>query len=328
MIARRVLLAAAGSAVLLAPFVSRAQKAQARIYRIGYLSSRSGIEMPEEILRDSLRKLGYTEGENLIIEWRFVKGRVDQHPEAAAELVRLKADCIVASGTNATRAAKQATNAIPIVISNMDADPVRLGLVASLARPGGNITGLIAIAADLAGKRLDLLRETVPNLSRVAVLFDPGSEGASANVREARTAAAALGMQLQIHEIQSAESFDDAFRAMGKARPQALLVVGAGLVQNYRARVVDFTFKAHLPAVYGGLLWVLEGGLMSYGASTEAQFRRAAAYVDRVLKGAKPADLPIEQPTKFELAINLKTARQIGLKIPQSVLTRADRVIE
>jgi ABC-type uncharacterized transport system substrate-binding protein len=323
---RRKIIIALGAGSLAAPFAALAQQ-QTKIWRIGYLTQRPGIDEQAEGLRQGLRELGYVEGQNLVIEWRFSKGKGDLLPALAAELVRLKMDCIVATGTLPTRAAKQATSTLPIVIGNSEDDPVRLGLIASLARPGGNVTGFINIGWELAGKRLQLLKETLPRASRVAILWDPNSS-AVGHVRETRIAARALGIQLQSLEVWDAEDLENVFRAAGKERADALIVVGAGLVTNLRTQILGRAVKARLPVIYNNSLFVLAGGLMSYGADSADQLRRAAAYVDKILKGTKPADLPVVQPTTFEFVVNLKAAKQIGLTIPRDVLARADKVIE
>ncbi len=325
---RRKLLVALGASALVAPFTSFAQQ-QGKVWRIGFLSTRAGIESQEEALRQGLRELGYVEGQNLVIEWRFTKGKADLLAEFAAELVRLKLDCIITTGTSATRAAKQATITIPIVMANAEDDPVRHGLVASLARPGGNVTGFISISSELAGKRLELLKETLPKASRVALLWSAGSLSATGHVKETAVAARVLGVQLQSLEVvRDPEALENAFRAAGKGRSQALIVVMTGFMNSHRARIVNLAVKTRLPVMYTNLPIVLAGGLMSYAADSPDQYRRSAAYVDKILKGAKPTDLPVQQPTKFEFIINLKAAKQIGLTIPRNVLARADRVIE
>jgi putative ABC transport system substrate-binding protein len=246
----------------------------------------------------------------------------------AAELVTLKVDCIVATGVAPTRAAKQATSTIPIVMGNADDDPVRQGLVASLARPGGNVTGFTNIGSDLAGKRLELIKETVPKASRVAILLDPKGPGGMGHVRETEIVAPALGVKLQLVEVRGPEELDNAFQAAVKGRAEALIVVTTGLMGNHRSRIVNLAVKTRLPAMYSNTYFVREGGLMGYAADIPARWRGVAAYVDKVLKGAKPADLPVQQPTKFEFIINLKAAKQIGLTIPPNVLARADKVIK
>jgi ABC-type uncharacterized transport system substrate-binding protein len=310
----------------LAPPVAEAQQAE-KVYRIGYLSPGAGIEYRDEAFRQALGQRGYVEGRNLVIEWRFTKGRIDVFSALADELVRLKLDCIVVTGVVAVAALKKATATIPIVIRNLDADPVEEGLVASFPRPGGNITGFTGIAYDLASKRLELLKEAVPGLSRVAMLIDP-SRATDAHVRVAAPTARNLGIELHVVEARSPGDLDAAFRVARQKRVEALDVVATGLMNSHRARVVHLSANSRLPTTYSNRDFVLAGGLMSYAADFVAQTDRTATYVDKILKGAKPADLPVEQPTKFELVINLKTAKALGLTIPQSILLRADHVIE
>ena len=300
-----------------------------RITRIGYLSLRSSFEPREEAFRKGLRELGYIEGQNIVIEWRFAKGNQDALPELAAELVRLKPDLIVAAGTQAIRAAKQATTTIPIVIGQIG-DPVQLGLVASLARPGGNITGLSAMSSDLAGKRLELLKEAIPKATRVAFLHDPRNPGNALTLKETEAAARALGVQIYSLEVRRSDELLNVFDASRKWAAQALLetAVGVWITDKDREHFTNLEVKAKLPVMHSDDSLVLAGGLMSYATDIKEQFRRAATYVDKILKGAKPADLPVEQPTKFEFVINLKTAKQIGLTIPPNVLARANKVIK
>jgi putative ABC transport system substrate-binding protein len=312
----------------LAPLVVEAQHA-GTVYRIGYLSPRPGIETQEETLRQALRALGYVEGQNLVIEWRFAKGNIETFPSLAAEIVRLKVDCILANGVGATRAAKQATATIPIVMVGAGDDPVRRGLVAGLARPGGNVTGIISLSEQLAGKRLQLLKEVVPHASRVAVVWPPFDGGPSPELLGTQAAGRELGVQLQSLEVRDSDGLEAAFRSVGEGRAEALIIVVTGFMQSHRARVLNLVAKTRLPAVYAAApAWVLDGGLMSYSPNIPELYQRAATYVDKILKGATPADLPVEQPTKFELVINLKTAKTLGLTIPQSVLLRADQMIE
>jgi putative ABC transport system substrate-binding protein len=266
---------------------------------------------------------GYIEGQNILIERRFTKGDASQFPGFAAELVRLKVDCIVTFGIPATRAAKQATSTIPIVMNLAD-DPVQMGLMQSFARPGSNITRFSNIGAELSGKRLELLKEAFPKISRVAHLWT-GLSG-KANLREIEAPARALRLQLKPIEMKGPDDLEKSFRTAAK-ETEALVISGGGWMNDHRARIADLAVKTRLPAIYPTSRFVLDGGLMSYGADSLEQFRRIAYYVDRILKGAKPADLPVEQPTKFELVINLKTAKQIGLTIPPNLLARADRVI-
>ena len=308
-----------------APLAAEAQQA-GKVYRIGYLSPRSGIEYRDEAFRQALSQLGYVEGRNLVIEWRFTKGG-PVPPELVAELVQLKLDCVLVTGVGPVSALKRATATIPIVIGNIDADPVEEGLVASFPRPGGNITGITGIAYDLASKRLELLKETVPGLSRVAMLINP-SRAADAHVRVASVTARNLGIELHVVEARSPGDLDTAFRVARQKRVEALDIVATGLMNSHRARVVNLAANSRLPATYSNRDFVLAGGLMSYAADFAVQTHRAATYVDKILKGTKPGDLPIEQPTKFELMSNLKTAKALGLTIPQTLLLRADQVIE
>jgi putative tryptophan/tyrosine transport system substrate-binding protein len=298
-----------------------------KVYRIGYLSHSPGIGPNEEAFRQGLRDLGYIEGQNLVIEWRFAKGKLDRHPELAAELVRLKVDCIITIGVTPTRVAKQATSTIPIVMGNASDDPVRHGLVASLARPGGNVTGFTDISQDLAGKRLELLKEAVPKAARIAILWHAGNPVATTQFKETKMATRLMGVQLQSLEVRGPDDFENAFRAAGKGRAEALIVVSFGFVINHKEQIINFTVKNRLPVMYTVPDFVHAGGLMSYAPDGPDRLRRAATYVDKILKGTEPADLPVQQPMKFELIINLKAAKQIGLTIPQSVLYRADKVI-
>ena len=281
-------------------------------------------------MRQGLRDLGYVEGRNVVIEIRDAEGEAERLPALAAELVALKVDVIVAPNTPQALAAKQATRTLPIVFSFV-ADPVASGLVTSLARPGGNVTGLSSLTPELVGKRLELLTQAVPGVSRVAVLWQPGFQGERTEkdmLKGADVAARALGVRLQFVEAQGPADFDRAFSDMTRARAGALTVLGSTMFISERRRLVDLAAKNRLPAVYARREYVDAGGLMSYGSNIADLFRRAATYVDKILKGAKPADLPVEQPTKFELVINLKTAKALGLTIPPSLLGRADQVIE
>ncbi len=300
-----------------------------KIPRIGYLTgtSPSANAARIEAFRQGLRELGYVEGKNIVIEWRYAEGKLDRLAALAAELVRLKVEVIVTAGATNTRAAKEATTTIPIVMAQ-DPDPVGSGFVASLARPGGNITGLSSLTADLSGKRLELLKEILPKLSRVAVLGTSASPGMAQQLRETELAAGAFGMQLQYLDILDPKDIETAFRAASKGRADAVLVLRGPVLNSQRTQVVELAVKSRLPATYPQSEYVEDGGLMSYGVSDTDLFRRAATYVDKILKGAKPADLPVEQPTKFEFIINLKTAKQIGLTVPPNVLARADKVIK
>lgn len=296
-----------------------------KIYRVGVLGNENNP--PWEGFRQGLRELGYVDGRNVTIEWRWSEGKPDRFPDLATEVVALKPDVIVASGTQAIRAAKRATSAIPIVMTT-SSYPDKIGLVASLSRPGGNVTGLSNVGPELSGKKLELLKEVAPKASRVAVLFNPASEVEPLAVRELSAAAPAVGVEIQPVEVRSPDDFSAAFAALSRSRVDALLALGNPI--NFRGRqlLADFALKNRLPSIYDERLFVEAGGLMSYGPSFTDSFRRAATYVDKILKGAKPADLPVEQPTKLDLVINVKTAKILGLTIPPSVLLRADRLVE
>ena len=307
--------------------MAEAQQAK-KVYRIGYLSFGSAKGLSEEAVRQGLRELGYVEGQNIVIEWRFAAGKLDPLPGLAAELVRLKVDAIVVSSTQGTLAAKKATQTIPIIFAIAD-NPVESGVVASLARPSGNLTGVTDIAGELGGKRIELLKETVPKVSRLAVLvWNPDGPGNAAERSEIESAARALGVQVQPVEIRGANDLESGFSAMTRAGANALMGLTNTRFGGNRQRIVALSAKNRLPAIYPERLFVEDGGLMSYGTNRAEWRRRVAVYVDKILKGTKPADLPVEQPTKFELVINLKAAKQIGLTIPQSVLYRADKVIK
>jgi putative ABC transport system substrate-binding protein len=278
-------------------------------------------------LRQRLRELGYVEGQNVAFESRFGEGKPDRLPRLAAELIGLKADVIVTSGTPATQAAKQATRTIPIVMTN-NADPVGAGLVASLARPGGNVTGLTAQDADLGGKRLEFFLQVVPKGSRLALLIDESNPGTVLIAKSTQAAAAALGLQLQSLGVRDPAGLDSAFSAMKESRAGALIVESSSMLFAWRTRLAELALKNRLPTMFAQRQYAEAGGLMAYAADFSDLFRRAATVVDKILKGAKPADLPIEQPTKWEFVINLKTAKALGLTIPPSLLQRADQVIE
>src|SRR6185369_17278056 len=326
---RRDFLIVAG-ALVAAPFAAEAQQA-AKVARIGYVTPSLGDD-PHllEAFRQGLRDLGYVEGRNLVIEYREAEGKADRLPALAAELVALRLDVIVAPITSAARAVKQATETIPVVFA-VSADPVTDGLVTSLARPGGNVTGLSILAPQLVGKRLELLTQAVPGVNRVAVLRLPGALGERTDkymLEEAEAAAQALGLRLQLVEARGPADIDRAFSDMTGARAGALTVLPSNMFLRERRRLVDLAAKNRLPAVYSGRAVVDAGGLMSYGPNIADNYRRAATYVHKILKGAKPGDLPVEQPVKLELIINLKPAKELGLVIPQSVLARADEVIQ
>jgi putative ABC transport system substrate-binding protein len=302
-----------------------------KIPRIGclYAGSPSFQAARIELFRQGLRELGYVEGKNIVIEYRHAEGKFDRLPALAAELVRLKLDVIVTGGPPATRAAKEATVTIPVVMTQVG-DPVGNGFVASLARPGGNITGLSTLAPELSGKRLELLKEILPKLSRVAVLGTSTRPGTAEELKEVELAAGAFGVKLQYLDVLDPKDIEPAFRAASKGRAEAVLMMVAGpIARAHRTQVIDLAVKSRLPVIYGpgGREYVEAGGLMTYGVNQNDLDRRAATYVDKILKGRKPADLPVEQPTKFELIINVKAAKQIGLTIPPNVLVRADRII-
>ena len=299
----------------------------ARILRIGILAppSASSFSGRLEAFRQRLRERGYIEGENIFIEYRYAEGKPERLPDLAAELVRLKVDVIVTAGPGVL-AAKKASATIPIVFGAAT-DPVGAGLVSSLARPGGNITGLSNIAQDLGGKRLELLREAFPKVARVAFLWFPGGTTGNLVLTDMEAVAKALGLKLQSLEVRSLDDFDSAFARAKKERAQALIASTGGLIVTQQRQVLDFAAKNRLPAMYPDSEWVEAGGLMSYAPSYTDSFRRAADFVDKILKGTKPADIPVEQPTKFEFVISLIAAKQIGLTVPPTVLVRADRVI-
>jgi putative tryptophan/tyrosine transport system substrate-binding protein len=312
------------------PFCFSAEVQQPnKVPRIGFqaASSASTIADRIEAFRQGLRELGYVEGKNILIEWRYAEGKFDRLPALTSELLGLKPDVIVTAGPMDTRAVRKATSTIPIVMT-WDQDPVGSGFVASLAHPGGNVTGLSILAPEISGKELELLKEIIPRLSRVAFLGNSTEPGNTQALRETQTAARSFGMQLQSLDVLTAKDIDTAIGAASNAHAHAILVLTSPVVFTHRTRLVDLAAKHRLAAIYQRRQFVEDGGLMSYAASITDLDRRAAIYVDKILKGAKPADLPVEQPTKFELVINLKTAKQIGLTIPPNVLTRADRVIK
>ena len=312
----------------LAPLAAWAQ--QARVPRIGYLGN-SSPSLEEDLLaafRQGLRELGYTEGQNIMIEYRWAEGRYDRFPDLVSDLVRIKVDAIVTAGTPGALAAKQATKTIPIVMA-VTGDAVGTGLVASLARPGGNLTGSTTIVQELEGKRLELLKEVVPGLSRVAFLANPTNPLSPIILKQTQLAASALRLKLEpIVNVTGIPELEAAFATISRVRPEALIMVADRFMLAERARIVGFAEKGRLPTMYPYSEMVKDGGLMSYSPSYPDLFRRAATFVDKILKGAKPSDLPLEQPTKFELVINLKTAKTLGLTIPQTLLLRADQVIK
>jgi len=315
-------------AVLAVAVIAEAQQ-PAKVPRIGYLAASSPSLNPSlrEAFRQGLRDLGYFEGENILIEYRYADGKPERLPELADELVGLKVDLIVVGTTTGARVAKKATTTIPIVMVNAG-DPISNGIVASLARPGGNVTGLANLSPELLGKRLELLKEVVPKVSRFAYLTSDSFNAGSSRFLDAQAAAKALGVQLQVVTVNlSNPDIDGAFQVIAKQRSGALVISGGPFINFHRKRILALVQQARIPAMCTVTLWMDDGGLMYYGAHTPDLYRRAAVYVDKILKGARPAELPVEQPIKFELVINLKAAKQIGLTIPPNVLARADRVI-
>jgi len=299
---------------------------------IGYLSNFDPATESTRIeaVRQALRELGYIEGQNIAFEYRYAEGKLDPLPELAADLVRLKVDIIMTGGAATIRAAKNATKTIPIVMTGGGLDPVAAGLIESLARPGGNVTGITNLSRELGGKRLELLKEAVPKVTRVAVLYDPAIAGSVREVKEVLPPAASpLRLTIQPWEVRTADGFEKVFAAMGKQRPDGIYVSGGGqLINANQKRIAGLAIKSRLPSMSINREFVDAGALMSYGTDLVESYRRVAYYVDRILKGAKPADLPVEQPTKFEFVINLKTAKQIGVTIPPEVLARANRLIK
>ncbi len=314
--------------ILAAPLTAQVRQ-PAKVYRIGVLSGSGRTSAPHvrQAFYQRLRDLGYVEGQNIIIEWRWAEGKLDRLPDLAAELVQLNVDLIVATAPAPVLAAKNATRTIPIVMV-FTPDPVQLGLVASLARPEGNITGLSSMSIDLSAKQLELLKEAVPKILRVAVLMNPANPWHALGLKEVGVRAQALALDLEILEVRRPEEFEDAFSAITRKRGGAVLVLADPMFFTHRTRLAELAAKHRLPAVYGLREHVEAGGLMSYWPNTVDSTRQATTYVDRILKGAKPGELPIEQPTRFELVINLKTAKALGLTIPPSVLVRADQVIQ
>ena len=323
------LIGLAFSAMLFALSYSASAQPQAKVPRIGFLSVQSSSLMAArtEAFRQGLRTHGYVDGTNIAIEWRYADGKLDLLPQLAAELLRLKVSLVVTGGPQATRAAKQATVTIPIVMT-FDEDPVGSGFIASLARPGGNITGLSTHYPEISGKQLELIKECVPKLSRLAVIGNSTSPGNAQALKETEVAAAAFGVRLQYLEVQNAKEIETAFQAATKGRANAVLLLASAVLSSQLTQVADLAVKSRLPAIYARPEYVEAGGLMIYGVSINDLYRRAATYVDKILKGTKPAEIPVEQPTKFEFVINLKAAKQIGLTIPPNMLVRADRVIK
>jgi ABC-type uncharacterized transport system substrate-binding protein len=325
---RRAFIGSLAGGLLAAPLAAGAQPA-GRLPRIGYLGTRTPSDFGLDAFRQGLGELGWVENQNIVIDYRFAEGKFDRLPDLAAELVRLKVDILVTHSTPGAAAGKNATDSIPIVMIAVG-DPVGLGLIASLARPGGNVTGLSfsIVGLEMIGKQLELLKETVPKIRRVAILSNATNPTKPVGIRDVNVAARSLGVQLQLLEARGPNEFDSAFAAMARERVGALLVVADSMFVFHRTRLADLAARSRLPAVYGWREHVEAGGLMSYGPSLRDLFRRAATYVDKMLRGTKPADLPVEQPTKFEVVVNLKTAKALGLTIPPSLLQRADLVIE
>ncbi len=314
---------------ILSPPLTTAAQQPAKIPRIGILTlvSASSAPLLFEAFRQGWREHGYVEGQNIAFEYRFAQGRADRLPTMAAELVSMKVDVIVTESVAAALAAKRATQTIPIVMA-ISGDPVGAGLVASLPRPGGNVTGLSLLAPELSGKRLQLLTEAAPRTTRVAVIWNPVSPASAGYLRETEAAARSLGLQLQPVEVRSPADLDAAFKAVARARPSALITLADGMLPANRTRIVQFAAKSQLPGVFPHREWADAGGLMAYGPSFASNWRRAATYVDKILKGAKPAELPVEQAMRFELVINMKTAKALGLTFPQTILIQATEVIQ
>jgi putative ABC transport system substrate-binding protein len=320
------------AAVLLTVTVIAEAQQPKKIHRIGYLSSETaaGESTRSEAIRLALREIGYIEGQNIAVEFRYGEGKLDRAPERLAELARLKVDIIVITGGEEwIRAAQNTTRTIPIVMTGTGSDPVEQGLIESLARPGGNVTGITNITKELGGKRLELLKQTIPKLAHVAVLYNPAAPGSVRELKEdLPIAARALGLTVRSWEIRPPDGFEQVFAALNKQRPDGLYVAAGPQMGANRKRFADYALKSRLPSTMPTREFVNVGGLMSYGADLTDSYRRVATYVDKILKGARPADLPVEQPTKLELIINLTTAKQIGLVIPPNVLARADKVIK
>jgi len=328
---RKIIICSLLTVFLLTVSLAEAQQPK-QVFRIGYLSSSDPAteSTRAEAIRLALHKLGYIEGQNIVIEYRYAEGKRDRLPELAAELVRLKVDIIfVTGGDPLIQAAKNATKTIPIVMAGIGSDPVEAGHVESLARPGGNVTGLTNLSRELGGKRLELFKEAIPKLARVAVLYNPTVPSAIRLVKEdLPVTARALGLTVRSWEVREADGFEKVLAALSKERPDGLYVPSGPLIFANQKRIAGFALKSRLPSMYSNREAVEEGGLMSYARDQADSYRRVAYYVDRILKGAKPGDLPVEQPTKFELVINLKTAKQIGVTIPPEVLARASKLIK
>jgi putative tryptophan/tyrosine transport system substrate-binding protein len=308
------------------PLAARAQQGGTK-HVVGRFAAGSATDPLNDVMTEALRGLGWVEGENVVFERRYAENQLERLPELAADLVRLKVDVIVAGGTLAPLAAKRATSTIPIVMASCG-DPLGTGLVASLARPGGNVTGMSLMVPEVAGKRLELLRDILPGLARVAVLWDSANPYTTIGFKETQSASGTVGVEVKSLEVRSPGDFDRAFEAARQQHPDALVTVDDPLTITYLKRIVDFAAGQRLPSIHEAREFAAAGGLISYGANIPDVIRRAAGYVDKILKGAKPADLPVQQPTKFELVINLKTAKALGITIPPLLLARADEVIE
>jgi ABC-type uncharacterized transport system substrate-binding protein len=323
---RREFITLLGGAAAAWPLAARAQQAGSR-YTVGTLTAGNDNSALNAVLVAALRELGWIEGKNVVFEHRYADNRLETLPELTADLVRLKVDVIATAGTLAPLAAKRGTSTIPIVMLAAG-DPLGSGLVASLARPGGNVTGMSLMAPDLGGKRLELLKEVLPQLARVAVLWNAANPYSALVFKETQAAGRTLGIEVQSLEVRAPDDFDGAFEAARRQRPDALITVEDPLTVSHRKRIADFAVGQQLPSLHGVREFAAAGGLMSYGASLPDLFRRAAGYVDKILRGAKPADLPVQQPSKFELVINLKTAKTLGLTVPLTLQASADEVIE
>ena len=322
---RREFIAVLGGAATAWPLAARGQQSN-NVFKIGFIAT-GGVPLYMNAFHDALQDLGWIEGKNVVYESRYAENRLDRLPELAAELLGLNVDVIVAGGTPAPLAAKQATAIVPIVMTGA-ADPLGTGLVASLARPGGNVTGLSLMSADLVGKRLELLKEVLPGLTSVAVLWNADHPFSTFVFKETERAAQALQIEVQSLEVRRPDDIDSALTAAKRQNASALIAVEDPLTTDYRRQIVSFAAETRLPSIYGLRMFVDAGGLLSYGADLSDLYRRAAGYVDKILKGTKPSELPVEQPSKFELVINLKTAKALGLNIPQTLLATADEVIE
>jgi putative tryptophan/tyrosine transport system substrate-binding protein len=323
---KKILASLLAASMLSSGHLVRAQQ-PTKVPRIGFLTSGAATRDSSELFRQGLGELGYVEGKNILIEYRYAEGRSEPLSELAEELVRLKVDVIVTTSTEPSLAAQRATKTIPIVMGSVG-DPVAAGLVASLARPGGNITGVITTSVDLSAKRLELLKEVTPKISPIAVLWISTARGNKLQMEEIVVAANSFRLGLQPVGVEGPDDFESAFSAIARGGASSLVVLASPMFASHRVRIADLAAKSRLPAIYPASRYVDAGGLMSYGNNLSVEWRRAAVYVDKILKGAKPADLPVERPMKFELVINLKTAKQIGLTIPGSVLYRVDRVIK